>query len=165
MNGYPAILNLQPELQPGAIREIAGEGGPVAFLPLDQDHGAIRSLGFRIGDLAYCNDVVGLPDETLSALKGIRIFIIDALRHTPHPSHANLTQALDWAAELKPELTVLTNMHIDMDYRTLQQMLQPGVVPGYDGLQIGFTDAGAVRMRTRAGWPEIARMDAAGSDF
>ena len=40
---------------------------------------------------------------------------------------------LEWITQVKPKHAVLTNMHIDMDYRTLKARLPAGVEPGYDG--------------------------------
>lgn len=132
-NGYPAIYNVQPKIMVGEGFMIAGAGGPVQFLPLDQEHGYIRSLGFRIGDVAYCNDLNALPDDTKARLQDLELLVIDALRYTPHPSHAHLEQTLSWIAELKPKQAVLTNLHVDLDYATLQRELPAGVVPGFDG--------------------------------
>lgn len=136
VGGYPPILDPQPLITPMELRTVDGPGGAMAFLPLDQEHGFIRSLGFRVGPVAYCNDLNALPEASLKALEGVRVLVIDALRYTPHPSHANLDQALDWAHQLKAERTVLTNMHIDLDYQTLVRDLPKGVEPGFDGLQI-----------------------------
>ncbi|RAN34478.1 MBL fold metallo-hydrolase [Hyphomonas pacifica] len=133
--GYPAILDLQEDLQPLKSVEVSG----FDILPIDMEHGRIRCMGFRIGNLAYCNDVNGLPEESLEALKGVDTFIIDALRYTAHPSHANLDQALEWIREINPRLAVLTNMHVDLDYRTLERELPKGVIPGFDGLSLEFT--------------------------
>lgn len=132
-NGYPPIYDLQPYLSPHETFKVGGPGGPVELLPLDQEHGYIRSLGFRIGDVAYCNDLNGLPDESKRALLGLDLLIIDALRYTPHPSHAHLQQTLDWIEELAPKRAVLTNLHIDLDYQTLKTELPEGVEPGFDG--------------------------------
>ncbi len=136
--GYPSILDLQDELKPLQPVTIDGTGGPIDFIPLDMEHGRIRCLGFRMGNLAYCNDVNGLPAETLDALQGVETLVIDALRYTPHPSHANLDQALEWIEQIAPSQAVLTNMHVDMDYQTLCRELPAGVAPGYDGLRLDF---------------------------
>lgn len=133
---YPAILDLQPWLTPLTPRIVKGPAGDLSILPIQQTHGDIRSLGFRIGGLAYCNDLNALPKESLEALEGLDVFIIDALRYTEHPSHSNLDQAIDWATQLQPKRTVLTNMHIDLDYQTLRQSLPKGIDPGYDGMAI-----------------------------
>ena len=136
--GYPPILDLQEELVPLQSVSIEGAGGPIRFVPVDMEHGRIRCLGFRMGDLAYCNDVNGLPEETVETLKGVNTLVIDALRYTPHPSHANLELALKWIEQIAPGRAVLTNMHVDMDYQTLCHELPPGVEPGYDGLRLDF---------------------------
>lgn len=132
-NGYPAIYRLQPFISAYESISVSGPGGAIEVLPLDQQHGYIRSLGFRFGNVAYCNDVNGLPDQTLERLEGLDLLVLDALRYTPHPSHANLDQALAWIAELKPRRAVLTNLHVDLDYATLKNELPDGVEPAFDG--------------------------------
>jgi phosphoribosyl 1,2-cyclic phosphate phosphodiesterase len=109
------------------------------ILPIDQDHGYSRSLGLRIGDLAYCTDVVRFEDATLAALRGIQTLIVDCF--TPakdHPTHAGLATITAWAEELRPQRTILTHMGPAMDYRTLLNTLPPGIEPGYDGMEIIF---------------------------
>ena len=134
--GYPPILDLQSPLTVLTPRKVSGPGGSFEVVPVMQEHGRIPSLGFRIGDLAYCNDVNGLPRDSLDALSGLDVFVVDALRYTPHPTHAHLEQTLEWISVLKPRRSILTNLHIDMDYATLLGELPPGVVPGYDGMVI-----------------------------
>jgi phosphoribosyl 1,2-cyclic phosphate phosphodiesterase len=138
MGGYPPILETMPDIKPGDVVEIDGAGGPISFLPVDMEHGRIRCCGFRMGGLAYCNDVNMLPDESLAQLTGLDTLVVDALRHAPHPTHANLEQALKWIEQLKPARAVLTNMHVDMDYRTLLRELPKGVEPGYDSMVLPF---------------------------
>ena len=137
--GYPPILDQQPAIQPHTPIQVTGAAGTIEMLPLDQEHGRIRSLGFRMGGLAYCNDVNALPDDTLAALGGLDILIIDALRRDPHPTHAHLDQTLEWIRTLAPKRAVLTNMHIDLDYQTLREELPEGVEPGYDGMVLSFS--------------------------
>lgn len=140
VNGYPAILDMQPVLKPLIGVNVSGAGGDVAAIPLALDHGDITALGFRFGKLAYCNDVHAIPDDSFEALRGVEIFVVDALRYAPHPSHANLETALDWAYRLGAKQTILTNLHIDMDYKTLVNSLPEGVLPGYDGMKIRWTE-------------------------
>jgi len=134
--GYPAILDGTADLKAGQVAVIGGPGGAVPFEVLDQDHGGVRSLGFRIGDFAYCNDVVRLPEETLERLGGLDLLVIDALRYAPHPTHANVDQALAWIDRLKPRRAVLSNLHVDLDYQTLRAELPDGVEPAFDGLEL-----------------------------
>ncbi len=77
-----------------------------------------------------------LPDQAFAALAGIQVWIVDALRYRPHPTHAHLDLTLEWIARLKPERAILTNMHVDLDYQTLRRELPAGVEPAYDGMEI-----------------------------
>lgn len=134
--GYPPILDLQPMIEPYAHLNIGGRGGALEMTPLIQEHGSIQSLGFRIGKLAYCNDVSDLPAETLAQLESLDTLVIDALRYTPHPTHAHLERVLDWVDKLQPARTALTNLHVDMDYATLVRDLPAGVEPAFDGWSV-----------------------------
>jgi phosphoribosyl 1,2-cyclic phosphate phosphodiesterase len=132
---YPPIL-AEHRIHPGHPVVIDGDGGPLAAIPVMLDHGDIPCLGFRFGTVAYTADLVGMPDDSATALMGLDVWIVDALRHTPHPSHFSLSDALAWIERLKPKRAVLTNMHTDLDYGALREALPPNVEPGYDGLQI-----------------------------
>ena len=128
---YPPILN-ENRLTPGQPLTINGQGGPIEVLPVLQNHGEIASLGFRFGKVAYSADIKGLPAESLTAMAGLDVWIVDALRKSPHPSHFNLDEALQWIARVKPKRAILTNLHSDMDYAELCATLPSGVEPGYD---------------------------------
>lgn len=135
---YPAILNAHTIREPFQTFEIKGEGGPVPVRAFWQEHGQIRSLGFRFGPVAYSSDVNGLDDAAFKALDGVECWIVDALRYTPHPSHAHVNLALEWIGRVKPRRAILTNLHVDLDYETLRKELPPGVEPAFDGLNLKF---------------------------
>lgn len=105
-------------------------------VPFLQDHGTIPSLGFRFGAVGYANDVVMLPEESLQALAGVEVLIVDAMRYRPHPTHANLDRALEWIERLKPRRAFLTNLHVDMDYAEVDRTTPAHVMPCHDGLRI-----------------------------
>ncbi|MGC1304403.1 MAG: MBL fold metallo-hydrolase [Caulobacteraceae bacterium] len=134
--GYPAICEARDLPPHGEAWEVDGPSGAIPILTFDQDHGAIRSVGYRIGPLAYCSDVVDLPPGAMDALAGVEVFIVDALRDRPHPTHAHVDRALTWIEQLKPSRSVLTNMHGDLDYAALAARLPAGVEPAYDGMVI-----------------------------
>jgi phosphoribosyl 1,2-cyclic phosphate phosphodiesterase len=131
---YPPILR-EHRLRPGQAVAIEGQGGPIEALPVLQNHGDIPSLGFRIGNVAYSADIKGLPDESLAAMAGLDVWIVDALRRAPHPSHMNLDEALEWIARVKPKRAILTNLHADLDYNALRAQLPPHIEPAFDGMQ------------------------------
>ena len=108
-------------------------------MPFDLDHGDINALGFRIGDLAYTPDLNGFPKRAGRFLEGLDVWIIDALRYRPHPSHFSLDEALAWIETMRPRRAILTNLHTDLDYEPLRARLPADVVPAYDGMRIeGF---------------------------
>src|SRR6185295_7712525 len=132
---YPPILNMH-ELKPGTPLSVPGPGGPIEVLPFAQDHGDIPSLGFRFGDVAYSSDLHDLPKASVKALAGLDLWIVDALRYMPHPSHFSVADALAWIERVAPARAILTNMHTDLDYEALRVSLPPGVEPAYDGMRI-----------------------------
>ncbi|SEN42027.1 phosphoribosyl 1,2-cyclic phosphate phosphodiesterase [Loktanella fryxellensis] len=132
-SAYPPICDLR------AIRgdvHVDGAGGRIVLTPFQVAHGTIPALGFRIGGLAYLPDVSDIPGPVWDMLSDLDIWIVDALRRTPHPSHSHLSQTLDWIARARPRQAVLTNMHIDLDYRTLLAELPAGTIPAHDGLTL-----------------------------
>jgi phosphoribosyl 1,2-cyclic phosphate phosphodiesterase len=131
---YPPILAAHRIPEPFGTFAIEGAGGPVAVRTFLQGHGKVHSLGFRFGPIAYSSDVDGLDEAAFAALDGVDVWVVDALRYTPHPSHAHLARTLEWIARVKPRRAVLTNMHVDLDYATLAAELPDGVEPAYDGM-------------------------------
>ena len=130
---YPPILS-ERRLVPGQRAAVDGQGGPIEFMTVLQEHGDIPSLGFRFGNVAYPADIKGLPADSLAAMAGLDVWIVDALRRPPHPSHFNLDEALAWIARVKPKRAILTNLHSDMDYAELRASLPANVEPAYDGM-------------------------------
>jgi phosphoribosyl 1,2-cyclic phosphate phosphodiesterase len=133
---YPAIADIHDLPPHGAVWSVDGPSGPIPVTTFDQDHGGVRSIGYRFGSLAYSSDVVGLGEDAFAALQGLDVWIVDALRYAPHPTHAHVDLALEWIARVRPKRAILTNLHIDLDYRTLAATLPPGVEPAYDGLVV-----------------------------
>jgi phosphoribosyl 1,2-cyclic phosphate phosphodiesterase len=136
-SSYPPIL-VANEITPPAPVRAESERGCIEFLPVVQEHGEIPSLGFRIGNVAYSPDISGLPASSVALLEGLDVWIVDALRYTPHPSHFTVGQALEWIDRLRPKRAILTHLHVDLDYETLRRELPANVEPAYDGMVIEF---------------------------
>ncbi len=132
---YPPILELNRLTE---VTEIFGLGGTIRLHPFIVRHGSIDALGFRIGPLVYLPDVSEMTEEAWAALEGAELWVLDALRRDPHPTHTHLEQSLSWIQTSSVGSAVLTNMHIDLDYDTLRKELPDGVVPAYDGLTLHF---------------------------
>lgn len=134
-SSYPPILrpHLIEHRRPFVV---GGEGGALTFEPLPQVHGDIISLGFRLGQLAYCPDVSDFPASTASRLNDLDVLIIDALQYRTHPSHFSLAEALSWIERLAPKRAVLTHMHVPLDYTAVQTETPENVEPAFDGMII-----------------------------
>ncbi len=131
---YPAIVS-EHRLVPGQALRIGGQGGPIEALPVLQEHGDIASLGFRFGKVAYSADIKALPPASLPAMARLDVWIVDALRFAPHPSHMNLDEALAWIGRVNPKRAILTNLHADLDYEALRAKLPDHIEPAYDGMR------------------------------
>ncbi|HHC29444.1 MAG TPA: MBL fold metallo-hydrolase [Rhodobacterales bacterium] len=134
-SSYPPILDLHTI--DGDVT-IDGAGGAITLTSFEVRHGSINALGFRVADLAYLPDVSGIPDEAWPVLEGLECFVVDALRRTPHPTHAHLDKALAWIEKTGAVRGVLTNMHIDLDYDEVMAETPDNVIPAHDGMVIGF---------------------------
>lgn len=132
---YPPILDLHTIDGPVTID---GAGGPLRFIPVPVNHGAIDALGFRIGDLLYLPDVATVPDSSWPLFDGLDCLILDALRRDPHPTHAHLARSLEWIEKVAPRHAVLTNMHNDLDYAAVAAETPEHVEPAYDGLTLTY---------------------------
>jgi len=133
--GYPAICARRAIPPHGEPWRVDGPSGSIPVVTFDQDHGGVRSVGYRFGDVAYSSDVVNLDESAFAALEGLDVWIVDALRYRPHPTHAHLERTLTWIERLRPRRAILTNLHIDLDYETLKAELPDGVEPAFDGLR------------------------------
>lgn len=107
---------------------------------VDQPHGSITAAGLRFEadgkSISYSTDCNILTNDMQSLFKETDLWIVDALRHRPHPSHPHLEQTLGWIDSVKPRRAILTHMDQSMDYAALLAELPAGVEPGYDGLEI-----------------------------
>jgi phosphoribosyl 1,2-cyclic phosphate phosphodiesterase len=134
--GYPPICDALPMPPFGQPWAVDGPSGPIPVIGFDQDHGAIRSVGFRFGKVAYSADVVDFPPEAEALLQDLDVWIVDALWPArPHPTHAHLEKTLEWIERYRPRRAILTNMHLDLDYKSLKDSLPPNVEPAFDGLE------------------------------
>ncbi|MHA6324334.1 MBL fold metallo-hydrolase [Roseivivax sp. CAU 1753] len=133
---YPPILDMHTIYdRPFTIQ---GAGGDVTLTPFEVNHGSIDALGFRVADLAYLPDVAAIPAASWPVLQDLDCWVLDALRRKPHPTHAHLDRALEWIERVGPRRAVLTNMHIDLDYDTVDAETPDHVTPAFDGMVIRY---------------------------
>lgn len=109
----------------------------VTLTPIPVMHGKMPVLGFRIGDFAYITDANYISPQSLDLLRGLKVLVLNALRHKPHYSHYTLAEALEVIEELKPEKTYLTHIsHLLGRDAEIAPGLPPDVELAYDGLVI-----------------------------
>ena len=108
----------------------------LTITPIYQHHGAGSSIGYRVGDFAYCTDVKAIDPEGWKILKGIKTWVLGCVTTGENPKHVHLSEALKWVKKVKPQHTYLTHMGSKMDYQTLKKTLPNGVEPCYDGMEI-----------------------------
>lgn len=135
----PKVSSYSPILKANLINEdsqfvIQGQGGTIIVNTHLQFHGTIYSLGFRIGNVAYCTDVSKFPEHTLPKLMNLDVLIIEALQFETHPSHLSVDQALEWIEYLKPKQAILTHMDRSLDHDKIVNYIPSHVKPAYQGL-------------------------------
>ena len=107
-------------------------------LPLDLIHAQFRTLGFKIGNLAYCTDVNRIPDMSWPHLENLDVLVLDALRIGRTRRGLGYDEALEVIAKLKPKQAYLTHLSHDFDYEKVNAVLPANVRLGYDGLSFDF---------------------------
>jgi len=121
-----------------ALREI--DESPLTIdgrtiIPIPLMHGPLPVLGFRFGRFAYCTDCNFIPDESLALLEGLEVLILDALRHTPHPAHFNLEQAVAAAQKIGARRTFFTHVTHQLKHADTNAELPAGMALSHDGLR------------------------------
>jgi len=114
--------------------------GSCEVTPFRVEHGTIRTNGYRVdspsGSFAYAPDCITIPPESLRAIRGVDVFIVDCLRLRPHPTHMGLEGSLSAIEAVRPKRAFLTHLCHDVLHAELKRMLPPGVAPAYDGLVV-----------------------------
>ena len=109
------------------------------FTPLPVPHGPSTVFGFRVGELGYITDGKRLPPDTLKALGGVRVLVLNALWWgNPHPTHFNVEEAIEAARIVGAERTYLTHISHKLDHEATTTGLPETIDLAYDGLRIPF---------------------------
>ena len=114
--------------------------GNIETRTVDMPHGGITSAGFLFTQngksIGYATDFHEITPDMEGLFANLDLWVVDALRRAPHPTHANLAITLAAIERLKPKRAILTHMDQSMDYAGLSAELPAGVEPGFDGLEI-----------------------------
>jgi len=104
----------------------------------ETQHGLTKSTAYIVNRVAYLSDCSFVPNKSKKLLYDLDFLIIDCLRIKYHPGHFNLDAALLLASECKPKKTILTNLHVEFDYKKLKKILPSNIVPAFDGMSFNF---------------------------
>lgn len=115
--------------------------------PIPMRHGPhFEVLGFRIGDFAYCTDTNEIPEASFEKLQGVQTFVVGALRHSEHPTHFNVDQAIQAARRVGARRTYLTHISHDLDHDATNESLPGGIELAFDGLQVPIQVRGQIQV-------------------
>ena len=104
----------------------------------DIQHGEIKATAYIFEKIAYLSDCSSIPSKYSKFLYNLDYLIIDCLKKGIHPGHFNYEQALFLAKRFKAKKTILTNLHVDLDYNDLKKDLPSNIIPAFDGLSFNF---------------------------
>jgi phosphoribosyl 1,2-cyclic phosphate phosphodiesterase len=135
LNQFPGYLKPEPHIIDGPFQL-----GETTLTPLPIPHGNSEVLGFlfergRKKLVAYLSDCSGVPDQIAEKIRGVEVFIVDALRPKPHPTHLSVAQAIDAASRVQPARTYFTHIAHELAQRD-EANLPPNTFIGYDGLKL-----------------------------
>ena len=106
----------------------------VEFTRVPIFHGDLEINGFRFGRTAYLTDVSKIPEESFALLEGLDHVVLSALRHRPHPNHATVEQAVEWAKRIGAKHTWLTHIAHELGHEDTNAKLPENIRMAYDGL-------------------------------
>jgi phosphoribosyl 1,2-cyclic phosphate phosphodiesterase len=107
-------------------------GMQIAFFK--QDHVVMDSLGLRIKNFVYANDVAFFYPQSHTYLENMDTFLVDCCAYQSTKVHAGLERVLSWHQQFQPKTTYLTNLSHEIDYLTIQKSLATQMYPAYDNL-------------------------------
>lgn len=135
---YPGI----PQINWNLIENKPFAVGNTTLTPIEVMHYKLPVLGFRVGNFTYITDANFISETEIEKIKGTEILVLNALRHEPHISHFNLSEAIELIQKINPSQAYLTHMSHQMGlHRIVSSELPAGIEFAYDGLVVECTGA------------------------
>jgi phosphoribosyl 1,2-cyclic phosphate phosphodiesterase len=132
----PGYVHVLPHVVAGPF-----ELGGLTITPLPVPHGAVSTNGYLFARggrklLAYLSDCQSVPLDVAATMKGAEVLIIDGLRDQPHPTHLNVSGAVEVARQIGAAQAYLTHQTHDKKHADRERDLPPGVGIVYDGMTL-----------------------------
>jgi phosphoribosyl 1,2-cyclic phosphate phosphodiesterase len=127
---YPGVPQLRLHPVEGDLVHVAGV--PVHVVQVM--HQYLPVLAYRIGGLGYVTDAKTISPRELEKLRGVDVLVLNALRQMEHPSHLNLTEAIDLARVVGARRTYFTHIsHLMGRHADVMRDLPAGMELACDG--------------------------------
>lgn len=118
------------EVEPNQQFTVAG----ISFTSFVAAHGYGRTMGVRYRDTTYLTDAKVVEPDARAIIAGSRLLILDMLREEQHPTHLNLTDALEIVGSAGNPRTHFIHMSHEVDHATLSARLPSHTSLAHDGL-------------------------------
>ena len=138
---FKQLHGYKPIMKANVIKkkfQIFNKNQKINIEPFEVNHGTIKATGYLFEKIAYISDCNKISKNVQKKLINLDFLIIDCLRKNKHPSHFNYSDAINFIKSVRPKKTILTNLHVDLDYFDLKKKLPSNIIPAYDGLSFNF---------------------------
>ena len=138
---FKQLHGYKPIMKANVIKkkfQIFNKNQKINIEPFEVNHGTIKATGYLFEKIAYISDCNKISKNVQKKLMNLDFLIIDCLRKNKHPSHFNYSDAINFIKSVRPKKTILTNLHVDLDYFDLKKKLPSNIIPAYDGLSFNF---------------------------
>ena len=129
--GYPTIVTLD---NLDTVRICEGFKVDHVQMP----HGPAKSTGYRFEcdgkSVCYTTDFSEITRDMIDLCFRCDTLVVDCLRREPHPTHAHLGMALEFAEATQAGFVVLTHLDKSMDFAKLSSEVPDYAAVAYDGM-------------------------------
>ena len=111
--------------------------GDICVTALRVMHGKLPILGYRLDDVAYITDMKTIPESELQYLQGLKVLVVNGLRHEPHPTHQTIEDAIAFSRSLgSPQTFIIHMSHHIAQHAAEDALLPEGFHLAFDGLRV-----------------------------
>ena len=137
---YPLPIEFKgwSEANIGQVHDVAG----IPVRPLPMQHYDITSIGYRVGDVAYCTDLHEMTEKGFEILDGVQTLIIDCNNMWDDKGlniHLNFDGVKRINDRVKAPRVILTHLKTHSDYDMTMSKLPKGYECAYDGLDVDIS--------------------------